>query len=327
MASNDTQFGHYVAKDPPVDSGEIIAGRYKVLKTLGSGGMGEVLLVSDLALEGELVALKRLYAQVASNPRLVARFRNEVLLARKLSHPNIVRIYDFGQTGPTDYYISMEYVEGQSLYDVVYEGPQILSIGQIASLLVPICSALSYSHSRQVVHRDLKPDNILITKDGQIKITDFGIARSLEENKGLTATNEVVGTAYYMSPEQFRGSGVDGRSDIYSLGIMAYEMATRERPFNNDNALAIAALHFSEELPRMNKINPNVPGWFQDFVDTCCEKDPANRFQNMQEVAEILLECCPKEDRPQSSFDFVLGGARKKSKTIAETLMHFLGKS
>ena len=326
----DTQFGEYGPQTPSEASaekpGEIIAARYQVLKLLGAGGMGEVLLVSDLALEGEKVALKRLFPNVASNPRQVARFRNEVLLARKLSHPNIVRIYDFGKTDSGQFFISMEYVEGRSLHAEIYDRPSgPLSISEIASILIPICHALHYSHAMKVIHRDLKPDNILITPDGQVKLTDFGIARSLEVDKGLTATNEVVGTAYYMSPEHFRGSQIDGRSDIYSLGILAYEMATRERPFSSDSPMALAAMHFAEALPRMSKTNPKIPGWFQDFVDTCCEKEPSKRFQSMHEVAELLIDCAPKGSGPPPSLMLDFPTRKKGRSGLSQTLFRYLG--
>lgn len=310
--------------DGQASAGELIAERYLVVEVLGSGGMGEVLLAEDLALDNEKVAIKRLFPQVAANPRLVARFRNEVILARRLSHPGIVRIFDFGQSGPREFYISMEYVDGISLGSMIYNSTEFMTAEEIAGILVPLCEALQYAHDEKIIHRDLKPDNILISKNGRIKITDFGIARSLEESKGLTATNEVVGTAYYMSPEQFRGFGVDGRSDIYSLGVLAYEMAAKERPFCGENPLALAALHFSEELPEAALRNKKLPSWFQDFIDTCCEKDPADRFQSMAEAAEVLKGCCPNYKNP-------VGCAAdtrpiSKPRTIVGTIFNLLAK-
>lgn len=320
-----TEIDHQIGAAEREPGSEVIAGRYLIKRTLGSGGMGEVLLAADLALEREESAIKRLYPHVAGNQRLVARFKNEVILARRLSHPNIVRIYDFGQDGTKDFYISMEYVDGVSLGNRIHDSSEFMTAAEIAGILIPICDALNYAHEQNVVHRDLKPDNILISKSGVVKITDFGIARALDQDKGLTATNEVVGTAYYMSPEQFRGSGVDGRSDLYSLGILAYEMATKERPFTGDNAVALAAMHFSEPLPEASDINKKIPGWFQDFIDTCCEKNPADRFQSMSEAAQVLKDCCPSYKTASITSAGGDHGA-KKTKTIANTLFHFLGK-
>lgn len=286
---------------------KIIDSRYEVLRILGSGGMGEVLLVRDLALEGEELALKKLWDSIASNAKQLARFRNEVLIARRLSHPNIVRIYDFGHSQSGDYYITMEYVEGRSLVDRIYaENEPQLSLYEIISILLPLTSALHHAHTKKVVHRDLKPDNVLLSVDGTVKITDFGIARSLEQDKGLTAFNEVVGTSYYMSPEQFRGSGVDGRSDIYSLGILAFEMAARRRPFEGEQANNIATKHYMDNLPKVAQYAPGFPGWFQDFLETCCEKEPEHRFQSMLEVAEVLMEFRPKGESLPSAFDMML---------------------
>ena len=269
---------------------KLFAERYRVLSTLGTGGMGKVVLAEDTQLDGDKVAIKILYANVAKNSRNVARFQNEVLLARTLSHRGIVRLHDFGDY-EDEYYIIMEYIDGESLGERIEdtERPQ-LTFQEITNILIEIAEALDDAHVHNVIHRDLKPDNVLLTKDGEVKITDFGVARCLEQETGLTVTGEMVGTAYYMAPEQFRSSSVDGRADIYSMGILGYEMATGKRPFEKESYLALSAMHLMEDLPKVSAHRSDTPSWFQDFIETCSEKDPNNRFRTMADAADELLE-------------------------------------
>jgi eukaryotic-like serine/threonine-protein kinase len=271
--------------------GDAIAGRYEVLSSLGCGGMGEVLRVQDKVLDDEILALKILYPQRAKDQRLVARFRNEVILARRLAHPNIVRLYDFGDAGQGCYYITMEMIEGVSLGSKL--GPnkaERLPFPELLQVLYQICTALHYAHSQNVIHRDLKPDNILLAKGNLVKLTDFGIARSTVEDKGLTGTSEMVGTPYYMAPEQFRGERPDGRVDIYGLGILAFEMATGKRPFNHDSTVGLQLLHLTNSLPKIADKESGIPSWFEEFVEICAEKEAKDRYQSMAEAAEVLFD-------------------------------------
>lgn len=270
--------------------GSIIANRYEIVDKIGSGGMGAVLRVIDRSLENDVLALKLLFPHMSQDRTSLARFRNEVLITRKLSHPNVVRIYDFGSAGQGYFFISMEYVSGMSLGQRIYtEQKSPLTFAESLQILYKMCIALDYAHRLEVVHRDLKPDNILISERGEVKLTDFGLARSLEIEKGLTNTGETVGTPYYMAPEQLRGERPDHRVDIYALGIVAYEMTMRQRPFSHDNYVALAAMHLNHDIPSFAGKESGIPKWFENFVVTCSEKKPKNRFQSMSEVAEELF--------------------------------------
>ena len=279
-------------------NGSLLAGRFKIIRELGTGGMGKVLLAEDTLQNNDLVAVKVLYPSVAKNAQSVARFKNEMLLNKKLSHSGIVHIHDLGESDDS-YFISMEYVDGESLGNRIKDTTRPrLSFPEIIDILYNIAVALDYAHTHSVIHRDLKPDNVLLPTTGGIKITDFGVARSLEQERGLTMTGEIVGTAYYMAPEQFHSSSVDERADIYSLGILAFEMATGVRPFDKDAYISILAMHLTEDIPTISEYNPDTPRWYQDFVETCAEKEPERRFQSMAEVAEELLDYREKLKNP-----------------------------
>lgn len=270
--------------------GSIINSRYEVVKTLGFGGMGTVVKVRDLALDGEIGALKILFPHLASDQIQFARFRNEVLLARRLSHPHIVRIYDFG-SWEKYYFLSMEFVEGGTLSDQIYgRGCPKLQFDDALRYLLQISDALSCAHKAGVVHRDMKPDNIMITTDNMVKVADFGLARAIDIDKRFTTTGETVGTPYYMSPEQLAGEKPDARVDIYSLGIMAYEMVIGRRPFASDNYLELAHMHMNMALPDMIAINQSTPKWYKEFVEICCQKRREDRFSSSDEVTSYLLE-------------------------------------
>lgn len=271
--------------------GSLIAGRYEVVRTLGSGGMGSVLQVIDRSLDNETIALKLLYPHLARDKTSFARFRNEVLVARRLSHPNIVRLYDFGHAGNGYYFISMEFVSGGSLGQMIYKdrrGP--VPFLECLRILRDIAAGIGHAHSMGVVHRDLKPDNILLTERVDVKITDFGLARTLYIDKGFTDTGEAVGTPYYMAPEQLRGDRIDGRADIYALGIIAYEMLVGRRPFFDESYLNLAAKHINEPIPDFVTKENKLPLWIQDFVQMAAAKKPDQRFQTAEEIVSFLDE-------------------------------------
>lgn len=272
------------------DTGSLLAGRYEVVSTIGTGGMGWVLHVLDRSLDRKSIALKVLYPHLVQDETTFARFRNEVVIARELNHPNIVRTYDIGQTESGFQFISMEFVHGNSLKELIYNGSQKgLPFQDAVRVLHEIAAGIAHAHSRGIVHRDLKPDNVLVSKLGEVKIADFGIARSLWQDHGLTKTGGAVGTPYYMAPEQLSGEQVDHRCDIYALGIIAYELVSGRRPFDDACFLNLAQMHLTKELPEIE----GVPAWYQDLARACTAKDPAHRISSMAEIAELLREHTP----------------------------------
>ncbi len=278
--------------------GTLIASRYEVVGRLGSGGMGLVLEVVDRALENETIALKMLYPEMSRDKTQFARFRNEVLISRKLAHPNIVRLYDFGAAAKGYYYISMEYASGGSLGQRIRDmRDEPLPFDEKIRILFEVAQGLSGAHRQGVVHRDLKPDNILLAEDGSVKLTDFGLARSLGVDKGFTNTGETVGTPFYMAPEQLRGEKADQRADIYSLGILAFELATGVRPFVDDDYMTLARMHFVDPLPKIVTKGSGIPRWFESFLAKCCEKNCEDRFQTVDEVSQVLYGRLPATKR------------------------------
>ena len=276
--------------------GSIIANRYEVLDVIGVGGMGTVLRVIDRSLENESLALKLLPPTLSREKTTFARFQNELLVTRKLGHPNIIRLYDFGDAGYGYYYFTMEYVKGENLKQRIERAEnRVIPFHDGLEILYNTCLGLNFAHQMGVVHRDLKPDNILLTENGRAKISDFGLARSMDVEKGLTATGDTVGTPYYMAPEQLRGDKPDARVDIYALGILAFEMATGRKPFVDSNYVALAAMHFNYPIPEFAGGNSGIPGWFQDFVESCAEKKPNDRYQSMAEVMKVLYSHMLKE--------------------------------
>lgn len=278
--------------------GSLIAGRYEAVCTLGTGGMGSVLKVIDRALEGENIALKLLYPHLAQDATIFARFRNEVLIARRLAHPNIVRLYDFGHAGQGYYFVTMEWVSGGSLTKYIYDNRrERVPLADILRVLYEISLGMDHAHRQGVIHRDLKPDNILMTDRQEVKITDFGLARTMYVDRGFTDTGEAVGTPYYMSPEQLRGEKVDGRSDIYSFGIIAFEMVTGRRPFFDENYMELAKKHIYAPMPDIADKDSGIPVWFDKFAKRCAEKKPQDRYQSFAEIAGFLASQMEKLDK------------------------------
>jgi len=256
---------------------------YRILKPLGEGGMGQVYLAEDLNL-GRLVAMKMLTAKYNADPDFLARFKREARATAKLNHPNIVMIHEIDEhDGIT--YIVMEYVEGESLKDLIRR--EKLPIPKILDLVRQVCDGLGAAHMERVVHRDIKPANILLSKTGQVKIVDFGIAK-LQDTAGLTQKGTTMGTPHYMAPEQVKGETVDTRADIFSVGVLFWEMLARQLPFNGDTYAIMYAITQKEPAP-LAKFNPDVSPNLQKIIDRCLQKDVDQRYQNVEELRIDLL--------------------------------------
>jgi serine/threonine protein kinase/tetratricopeptide (TPR) repeat protein len=267
-------------------TGSIFADRFQVIEELGKGGMGKVYRVLDQKLHEE-VALKLIKPEIASDKQTLERFKNELKLARKVSQKNVGRMFDMGEEKGT-HYITMEYVPGEDLKSSIRRFGQ-LPIGKSISIAEQLCEGLSEAHGIGIVHRDLKPSNIMIDKQGNVRIMDFGIARSLK-GKGITGAGVIIGTPEYMSPEQVEGKDIDQRSDIYSLGVILYEMLTGGVPFEGDTPLSIAYKHKNEAPQDPSQINVQIPKDLSQLIMKCLEKDKEKRFQSAAEVRSALVD-------------------------------------
>ena len=263
--------------------GSVLAGRYQVIEELGKGGMGRVYKAFDTEIR-EHIALKLLSPEIATDEGVLERFRNELKLARKISHRNICRMYDLGRTGDTAY-ITMEFVPGEDLKSLLKRIGH-LPVPRTVAVAQQVCEGLAEAHSQGIVHRDLKPQNIMIDRDGNARIMDFGIARSVK-GKGITDTGVVIGTPDYMAPEQFEGMEADQTSDIYSLGTILYEMVTGEAPFEGETPLVVALKHKTEKPRDPRELNPQIPESLSRLVQRCLEKERQKRHQS---VIEVLAE-------------------------------------
>ena len=264
--------------------GTVLSDRYRLEARLGSGGMSTVYLARDQTLERP-VAVKVMHREISDQPDQLERFRREARAVAQLSHPNVVAVIDAGEDGGYPY-IVFECVEGETLKQRI-ERVGRLPVDEAAAYAIEIGRGLATAHARRLVHRDVKPQNVLIDSDGRAKVTDFGIARSLESD-GLTKTGRVLGTTDYVSPEQAMGQGVDARSDIYSLGVLLYEMLTGEVPFRAETVVAVAMKHVNEQMPDVQRRRPEVSAALAAVVERATAKDPKRRYPDMASLLADL---------------------------------------
>jgi beta-lactam-binding protein with PASTA domain/predicted Ser/Thr protein kinase len=278
----------------------VLSGRYRVIRHLARGGMADVYEAEDTLL-GRSVAVKLLHANFASDDAFVARFRREAQAAANLSHPNIVAIYDWGQDEGT-YFMVMELIRGRTLREIIKTEGALLP-RRSAEISAETAAALAVAHQHGVFHRDIKPGNIMIAEDGSVKVTDFGIARALDDSEELTRTGAVIGTATYFSPEQAQGLPADERSDVYSLGIVLYEMLAGKPPFTGESPVAVAYQHVSEPATAPDAINPEVPRELAAVAEHAIEKKPADRYQTADQFrADLLLYLSGNEPVAAAAF-------------------------
>lgn len=262
--------------------GMLIADRYEILEKVGTGGMADVYKSKDHTLN-RYVAVKVLKQEFSENANFVSKFRVEAQAAAGLMHPNIVNVYDVGEEKGI-YYIVMELVDGITLKNYIAKRGR-LGYKEAVTIALQVSMGLEVAHRNHIIHRDIKPQNIIISRDGKVKVTDFGIAKAATSD---TITSNVMGSVHYTSPEQARGGYSDEKSDVYSLGVTLYEMLTGEVPFDGETTVAIAIRHIQEPMPSPRKINPDIPYSVDQIVLKCCEKSPDRRYQNMQELAADL---------------------------------------
>lgn len=270
-----------------IAKGQLINDRYEIEKLIGEGGMANVYLARDTILDRK-VAVKVLRGDLAGDEKFVRRFQREALSASSLSHPNIVEIYDVGED-EGNFYIVMEFIEGKTLKQLIKKRG-VLSLPETMDIMLQLLDALASAHDSYIIHRDIKPQNIMIKESGLVKITDFGIAMALNSAQ-LTQTNSVMGSVHYLPPEQASGKGSTIRSDIYSLGILMFEMLTGKVPFRGDSAVEIALKHMKEPLPSVREINPVVPQSVENIILKAAAKNPKNRYKDVREMADDIRTC------------------------------------
>src|SRR5437868_3150014 len=286
----------------------LLGGRYELDIVIGRGGMAEVYRARDLRLE-RVVAVKTLRSDLARDQTFQARFRREAQSAASLNHPSIVAVYDTGEdmSEPAHIpYIVMEYVDGRTLRDLLRDDRRLLP-ERAVEITDGVLRALDYSHRNGIVHRDIKPGNVMLTRSGQVKVMDFGIARAVSDAQAtMTQTAQVIGTAQYLSPEQARGERVDARSDLYSTGCLLYELLTGRPPFLGDSPVAIAYQHVRENPIPPSRVDPDVPPWADAIVMKAMAKSPADRYQTAADMRADLQRAAsgmPVAAAPPTRFD------------------------
>lgn len=304
-----------------ITKGQKINDRYEIVKTIGEGGMANVYLAYDTILERN-VAVKILRGDLANDEKFVRRFQREALSASSLSHPNIVEVYDVGEDNGV-YYIVMEYIDGKHLKQLLKRRGK-LTLNEVIDIMLQITDGMACAHDSYIIHRDIKPQNIMILDSGIVKITDFGIAMALNSTQ-LTQTNSVMGSVHYLPPEQASGKGSTIQSDIYSMGILMYELLSGKLPYRGDNAVEIALKHLKEELPSIRTECPDLPQAVENVILKACAKNPKNRYPDARSMHEDLKTCTSssRENEPRYQYkypEFDEVDALKKEKAIEKTM-------
>ena len=281
-----------------ITRGQKINDRYQIIRSIGEGGMANVYLAHDTILDRD-VAVKILRGDLADDEKFVRRFQREAIAASSLSHPNIVEMYDVGEDNGK-YYIVMEYVEGKTLKSLIKKRGA-LTLPEVIDIMQQLTSAISCAHDSNIIHRDIKPQNVLIKEDGIVKITDFGIAMALNSNE-LTQTNSVMGSVHYLPPEQANGKGATLKSDIYSLGIVMFELLTGKLPFRGENAVEIAIKQMKNQIPSVCSLNENIPQSVENIILKACAKNPKNRYGTVKEMYADIETCLDEERQNEKRY-------------------------
>ncbi|MBR1377117.1 MAG: Stk1 family PASTA domain-containing Ser/Thr kinase [Bacilli bacterium] len=280
--------------------GQRINGRYEIIRSIGEGGMANVYLAYDTILNRD-VAVKILRGDLANDEKFVKRFQREAVAASSLTHPNIVEMYDVG-VDDGNYFIVMEYIDGITLKSLIKKRGA-LTISETVDIMLQITSAIACAHDSYIIHRDIKPQNVMILDDGVAKITDFGIAMAMKSAE-LTQTNTVMGSVHYLPPEQANGKGSTVKSDIYSLGIMMYEMLIGKVPFKGDNAVEIAMKQINDPIPSVCHINPEIPQSIENIILKATAKNPKNRYDSVNEMHEDLVHALEDDNKESSRLTY-----------------------
>lgn len=281
-----------------ISKGQKINDRYQIIRSIGEGGMANVYLAYDTILDRN-VAVKILRGDLANDEKFVRRFQREAISSSSLVHPNIVEMYDVGEDDGK-YFIVMEYLEGKTLKSLIKKRGA-LTLSEVIDIMLQLTSGLACAHDSYIIHRDIKPQNILMLDDGRVKITDFGIAMALNSNE-LTQTNSVMGSVHYLPPEQANGTGATIKSDIYSLGILMFELLTGKLPFKGENAVEIAIKHMKEELPSVCDMNLEIPQSVENVILKASAKNPKNRYENVMEMHDDLETVLDKSRNDEKKY-------------------------
>lgn len=283
-----------------LSKGQKINERYEIVKSIGEGGMANVYLANDKILDRK-VAVKVLRGDLSSDDKFIRRFQREALSVSNLSHPNIVEVYDVGEEDG-EHYIVMEYIDGKTLKQLLKKR-ESLTLTEVIDIMTQLTDGISHAHESYIIHRDIKPQNIMIEDNGRIKITDFGIAMALNATQ-LTQTNSVMGSVHYLPPEQANGKASTIKSDIYSLGILMYELLTGTVPFRGDNAVEIALKHMNDKIPSIRKQDPSIPQSVENILLKATAKNPRNRYDSAKEMYEDLLHSLEEEHSNDKKISF-----------------------
>ncbi len=285
-----------------ITRGQMINERYEIIRSIGEGGMANVYLALDTILNRK-VAVKILRGDLAEDEKFVRRFQREAISASSLNDPNIVEVYDVGEDDGK-YFIVMEYVEGKTLKQLIKKRGN-LTLPEVVDIMLQLTSAIAHAHESYIIHRDIKPQNVVILEDGRVKIMDFGIAVALNAGE-LTQTNSVMGTVYYIPPEQANGGAANIKSDIYSLGILMYELVTGHVPFKGENPVEVAIKHMNEEIPSICEYDPDMPQSIENIILKAAAKNPKNRYASANEMHEDLKTALNEErfNEPKVIYEY-----------------------